>query len=192
MNMLTRVFSYLHISRGSDRKKRLYVIDAIGLVNVRQRTQHQAPRASENFFILKTIAEFALKEDIQIAIVFLGRPLREASEGSTFKGVRVYYAKDSDLRRKKILSLLRKNGHKYNVLLLTSDLAIERTAMTSGISCMRISTFKRILEAKQHKEQHVSSYRNAGKSQSATSSGSQDKASSTTEKSGIRQLIDPV
>lgn len=124
---------------------RIYIVDATGMVDPRQRTNGQAsPR--EHFAILRMLAQFAGREAVEIQAVFTGRPLREAGDGSEFKGVRVFYTENVANTQAKIKELIRKLSGRKDVVLLTADAALEREAAELGAVCMRLSTLRKAFE----------------------------------------------
>ena len=126
-------------------EERVYVVDATGMVVPRQRNGGQvSPR--DHFAILRMLAQFAGRETIEIQAVFTGRPLREAGEGREFKGVRVFYAENSANAHARIKDLVRKLAVRKDVVLLTADAVLERSAVELGAVCMRLSTLRKSIE----------------------------------------------
>jgi len=130
---------------------RVYVVDATGMVDPRQRNGGQgSPR--DHFAILRMLAQFAGREAIEIQAVFTGRPLREAGEGQEFKGVRVFYAENSASAQTKIKELIGKLAARKDVVLLTADTALERSAAELGAVCMRLSTLRKSFEERDDRD----------------------------------------
>lgn len=124
---------------------RVYIVDATGLVDPRQRAGGQAsPR--DHFAILRMLAQFAGREAIDIQAVFTGRPLREAGDGAEFKGVRVFYAENVANTHARIKDLIHKLSGRKDVVLLTADVSLEREAAELGTVCMRLSTLRKAFE----------------------------------------------
>lgn len=127
-------------------EERVYVVDATGMVDPRQRNGGGQASPRDNFAILRMLAQFAGREAIEIQAVFTGRPLREAGEGQEFKGVRVFYAENGASAQAKIKELIRKLAVRKDVVLLTADVALEREAGGLGAVCMRLSTLRKSFE----------------------------------------------
>lgn len=144
MSLLRRIFS----SRSRDRmdSKQVCIVDANGFIEKRYREANGLPSPRDNFFVLKNLAYFAQREDIKMTAVFIGRPLREAGEGESFKGVAVYYASDEKSLSQKIRHLARAGAAHKEVVIITDDRQIEREAMKDGAQCMRLTTLKRGME----------------------------------------------
>lgn len=146
-------FSQLFGKRAGGRKtltrpaeERIYVVDATGMVDPRQRNGGGQASPRDHFAILRMLAQFAGREAIEIQAVFTGRPLREAGEGQEFKGVRVFYAENGASAQAKIKELIRKLIVRKDVILLTADAALEREAGGLGAVCMRLSTLRKSFE----------------------------------------------
>lgn len=96
----------------------------------------------ERFQVLNKLARFAAREELQIKVVFGGRPLREAADGEKFNDVAVYYGETSDEVRKRLAKLA--GG---GAILITSDQALELETIDRGGATMRMSTFRKALDA---------------------------------------------
>ncbi len=132
-------------------EQRVYVVDATGMVDPRQRNGGQAsPR--DHFAILRMLAQFAGREAIEIQAVFTGRALREAGDGQEFKGVRVFYAENSANAHAKIKDLIHKLAVRKDVVLLTADNALEREAGQLGAVCMRLSTLRKSFDERDERD----------------------------------------
>jgi len=131
---------------------RIYVVDATGMVDPRQRNGGGQASPRDNFAILRMLAQFAGREGIEIQAVFTGRPLREAGEGQEFKGVRVFYAENGANTQAKMKDLIRKLTGRKDVVLLTADAALERSAGELGAVCMRLSTLRKSFEERDDRD----------------------------------------
>lgn len=141
MSLLDRLFGAA--DKGSTAENQVYIVDAGGFIERRYRdaTGQASPR--DNFYVLKNLAFFAQREDLSLLAVFCGRPLREAAEGSAFKGVTVYYA-DSDKAAEKIIArLARAVRPRQRAVVITDDRATETEARKLGAQVMRLSTLKK-------------------------------------------------
>ena len=133
-------------------EKRVYVVDATGMVDPRQRNGGGQASPRDHFAVLRMLAQFVGREEIEIQAVFTGRPLREAGEGQEFKGVRVFYAENSASAQARIKELIRKLAVHKDVVLLTADAALEREAGELGAVCMRLSTLRKSFEERDDRD----------------------------------------
>jgi len=183
------------LSRPPDR--RLYVVDTTGLVGTHQKRGNIQPKPRDNLFIMRNLAQFASKENIKMAAVFTGHPLREASEGSNFRGITVHYALNADDQRKQTLRLVLRNRRKNDIVVLTSDKQIEREAMARSAVCMRLSTLRRVLENKEERAAQPRQYQRKSvperpaARQPGVGSASKNNVKETRD-SQVLNLIDPI
>lgn len=131
---------------------RVYVVDATGMVDPRQRNGGGQASPRDHFAILRMLAQFAGREGIEIQAVFTGRALREAGEGQEFKGVRVFYAENGASAQARMKDLVRKLAVRKDVVLLTADAALEREAGELGAVCMRLSTLRKSFEERDDRD----------------------------------------
>ena len=131
---------------------RVYVVDATGMVDPRQRNGGGQASPRDHFAILRMLAQFVGREEIEIQAVFTGRPLREAGEGQEFKGVRVFYAENGASALARMKDLIRKLAVRKDVVLLTADTALEREAGELGAVCMRLSTLRKSFDERDDRD----------------------------------------
>lgn len=99
----------------------------------------------ERFQVLNKLARFATREEMQVKVVFGGRPLREADEGSDYNGVQVYYAETPEDVRKKITRTISAIG-RSSVVLIVGDAELEQEQTSNGFSTMRTSTLRKAMD----------------------------------------------
>lgn len=145
MSFLSRIF---RCSRrgGQVGARQVFIIDANGFIDKRYREANGQPSPRDNFYVLKNLAYFVQREGVEMMAVFIGRPLREAGEGESFKGVTVYYAENEKALSRKIRELAPKRPSGSAVVIMTNDQQIEREAMKLNAQCMRLTTLRRGME----------------------------------------------
>ncbi len=124
---------------------RVYLVDASSLVDPRSRNGGGQASPREHFGVLRLLAQFAAREGLDLQAVFAGRPLREAGEGESFKGVRVTYAEQADDARARIKALIRRYARR-EVVLVTNDKELEQDAAQLGAMTLRGTTLKKSLD----------------------------------------------
>ena len=143
-------------------EERVYVVDATGMVDPRQRNGGGQASPRDHFAILRMLAQFAGREGIEIQAVFTGRALREAGDGQEFKGVRVFYAENGVSTQAKIKELINKLVARKDVVLLTADNALEREAGKLGAVCMRLSTLRKSFDERDDRDRDRGDQGNRG------------------------------
>lgn len=146
MSLLRRFFGCCFRRDGRITPKQVFIVDANGFIDKRYREANGQPSPRDNFYVLKNIAYFAQREEVEMLAVFIGRPLREAGEGNAFKGTTVYYAENEKALAQKISELARKRLANSEVIIMTSNPQIEREAMRMGARCMRLATLRKGIE----------------------------------------------
>ena len=99
----------------------------------------------ERFQALNKLARFASREGMDVRVVFGGRPLREADDGTTFNGVQVFYGESPAEVQKRIEKALASAG-RSNVVLVTSDQALESEMTGRGYASMRMSSLRKSMD----------------------------------------------
>lgn len=146
MTLLRRIFGGRSGSRGAGSSKQMFIVDATGFIEKRFREPNGQASPRDNYAVLRNISQFVHREGLSMAAVFVGRPLREAGEGDSFKGVDVHYAADEKTLLRKILELARAVGSSTEAVVVTDDRHIEREAAKIRATCMRVSTFRKGME----------------------------------------------
>lgn len=199
MSFLSRFFGRCSGRGGSITAKQVFIVDANGFIDKRYREANGQPSPRDNFYVLKNLAYFAQREGIEMMAVFIGRPLREAGEGESFKGVTVYYADSDKTLSQKIRELARRRLSNSEVIIMTNDQQIEREAINLNAQCMRLTTLRKGMEGNtehhdhQHDHQPRQSQRRAPV-ETEQSDADEDRPVNNDEKpdKNVLDLIDPI
>jgi predicted RNA-binding protein with PIN domain len=96
--------------------------------------------------LLDELARFAARRKARVAVVFDGAPDENFADGSSYRGVRVYYAargSDADAR---IKSLVESSRERRTLLVVTSDRALADYVRRCGAQVVRAGEFRRRME----------------------------------------------
>lgn len=146
MSILHRFFSRRSRPWAPPGAKQTCIIDASGFIEKRYREPGGQANPRDNFFVLKNLANFAQREELEIIAVFTGRPLREAGEGESFRGVTTHYAPDEKALLQKIGAIARRCPAKKKVLVVSDDRRLESDALKHGRPCLRLATLRKGME----------------------------------------------
>lgn len=146
MSLLSRFFGCCSRRGESVGAKQVFIVDVNGFIDKRYREANGQPSPRDNFYVLKNLAYFAQREGVEMMAVFIGRPLREAGDGESFKGVTVYYADNDRTLSQKIRELARRRLSNSEVIIMTNDQQIEREATKLNAQCMRLTTLRKGIE----------------------------------------------
>ncbi len=133
-------------SLGRPPEQRIHIVDGTGLVDSRSRNGNSFPSPRDHYLVLRNLAQFVDRERINLVAFFIGRPLREASEGGEYKGVTVHYAENMEALAAKMLQLARRNIRTKDVVFVTADAELERAAASLNAACLRPSTLKKAMD----------------------------------------------
>ena len=175
MSFLRRLFG-LSCSGTSSKAPRHIVVDATSFVlaDNKGRSGNFQPNPRDHFNVLRFLADFAAREQLEITAVFTGRPLREAPDGKPFKNVTAYYAEKAEAMEERILSLVQRLGPS-ETLVVTLSAGLEKKAMSLGATCMRTSTLRKAVEEKERQpQQNHRRPRNDSPAQNATEDEPED------------------
>ena len=192
MSLLRRFFGSRSSSHSDSTQ--VCIVDANGFIEKRYREANGCPSPRDNFYVLKNLAFFAQREEVEAIAVFIGRPLREAGNGDSFKGVTVYYAEDDKMLARKIRELAHSGRAKKNALVITDDRQIEQEAAKSGAQCMRLTTFKKGMEGGFDHDRPPRQFQKRPAQDREQQPPREEKLTATEEKpdNNVMDLIDPI
>lgn len=168
---------------------KVYIVDAAKLQdgNKKQLSPHQKIQ------ILKKLAGFVKRENVQLEALFEGKPLRVVDEGGDFSGVTVYYTRGkldmAGLVEKRIAAL---GDAKATVI--SDDQNLESRLAESGAEFMRAGTFKKALGMGKSRSRGGRSSNQKQKPKSGKRKSRQNKSKNTGKngKDRVSDLIDLV
>ena len=90
------------------------------------------------------MARFSEREQTSVVIVLAGEPLHKAPAGKKFDGITVIYTEMSKTFANKVVRTASTKGG--GVILVSSNLDVEKLALNKGLSTMRVSTFRKVFD----------------------------------------------
>jgi predicted RNA-binding protein with PIN domain len=121
-----------------------YLIDGNNVMG--QRVGWHRDKAGARRRLLEELARFARTSRVKVAVVFDGAPEEHFPDGSSFMGVRVYYAErgaDADARIKQMVEASRE---RRTLKVITSDRALADYVRRCGAEVIRSGEFRRRLD----------------------------------------------
>jgi predicted RNA-binding protein with PIN domain len=97
--------------------------------------------------LLDELAQFAQLKQVKVAVVFDGAPEEHFADGSSYKGVRVYYAERNSNADERIKRLVEASGERRTLWVVTSDRALADYIRNCGAQHLRSGEFRQRLEA---------------------------------------------
>ncbi len=141
-NKLRAWWTFKHNS--GHRGQRRYLLDAAGLLATRKGGGRISP--SDQAQLLQRLARFVKKEQIELAVVFEGKPLREVKNGR-FENLRVHFAPQGARVGELILREAKRGMQDSAVTVITADRDTEKRAGELGAATMRTATLKKGLDS---------------------------------------------
>lgn len=121
-----------------------YLIDGNNVMAQRIGWHRDKPKARRT--LMNELAEFAARRRLTIAVVFDGTPEDHFPDGSTYRGIKIYYAarhSDADTR---IKSLVEATRARRSLRVVTSDRALAAYVRRCGVAVIRSGEFRKLLE----------------------------------------------
>lgn len=127
----------------------MYLIDGNNLIG-------QRGRGYENWFkdkpkarrqLLEDLARLASVRKMQLTVVFDGAPETHFPDGSSFRGVKLFYARPGSDADARIIELVERERNRKNLIVVTSDNALAARVRVCGVRVQRAGEFRQWLEA---------------------------------------------
>ncbi len=124
-----------------------YLIDGNNVMGQRAGWHKDKPGARRR--LLDELAEFSQNKRVRIAAVFDGAPEKHFRDGSSYKGVRIFYAERGSNADERIKGLVEAERERQTLVVVTSDRALADYVRRCGAQVVRAGEFrKRMEEAK--------------------------------------------
>lgn len=186
MSILERIRSAVGGSAGtSGTSSKSIIVDGETFLRPPSRNGNTGPR--DKLAVLRRLAPFVEKEGIAITVVFLGQPLREAADGSQYRGINVHYGEGSQETSDVIVRLLKKISRDDKPVVITADPLVEKRLAGSGAQIMQSSSLRRALDAGQPPPQQSHGRPRNGKEEDVEDEPDEDDGDKI-----VRELIDPL
>ena len=96
--------------------------------------------------LLDTLARFAEVKGASVSVVFDGGPEQHFADGSSYRGVRVFYAERGSDADERIKGLVEATRERRTLLVVTSDRALSDYVRRCGARTLRAGEFRRLME----------------------------------------------
>lgn len=122
----------------------MYLIDGNNVMG--QRVGWHRDKAGARDRLLQELARFVHHKKTRVAVVFDGQPAVNIADGSSFRGVKVYYARQGSDADSRILEFVERERNRKALTVVTSDLQLLNRVRASGVRVIRSGEFRRMLE----------------------------------------------
>ena len=126
----------------------MYLIDGNNLIGQRGRGYETwyRDKAAARRRLLEELAHLARVKKLRLAVVFDGAPEAHFPDGSSFRGVRVFYARVGADADERIVELTEAERNRKALTVVTSDNALAARVRVCGVRVLRAGVFRQWLE----------------------------------------------
>lgn len=111
-----------------------------------QRVGWQRDKSVARLQLLRELAQFAHHKKTRLAVVFDGAPEINIADGSSQRGVKVFYARPGSDADHRILEFVERERNRKALTVVTSDLQLLNQVRAYGVRVVRAGEFRRMLE----------------------------------------------
>lgn len=126
----------------------MYLIDGNNVIGLRakgyENWYHDKPAARRR--LLEELAELASRKRLRLAVVFDGAPEAHFPDGSSFRGVQVFYARAGSDADARIVDMVEQERNRKALMVVTSDTALAARVRVCGVRVIRAGAFRRLLD----------------------------------------------
>jgi predicted RNA-binding protein with PIN domain len=121
-----------------------YLVDGNNVMAQRVGWHRDKGRARRE--LMDELARFAEAKGARVAVVFDGAPEKHFGDGSSYRGVRVFYAERGSDADERIKGLVEATRERRTLLVVTSDRALANYVRRCGAQVLRAGEFRRRME----------------------------------------------
>ena len=122
----------------------MYVIDGNNVIGGRVGWHRDKPGSRR--LLLHDLARLARVKKLRLNVVFDGAPDPQFPDGSSYRGVRIFYARLGSDADSRIVELVVAERNKKSLVVVTSDRKLTSRVRASGARVMRSGEFRRMLD----------------------------------------------
>jgi uncharacterized protein len=123
----------------------MYLIDGNNVIGQRVGWHRDKPGSRRR--LLEDLARFLGLKKNRVAVVFDGAPDESFPDGSSYCGVKIYYARHKSNADNRIIEMVEAEKNRKGLIVVTSDGKLASYVRLCGVAVMRSGEFRRMLEA---------------------------------------------
>lgn len=123
----------------------MYLIDGNNVMGQCVGWHRDKPAARRR--LLGDLARLARARKLRLAVVFDGAPEAHFPDGSSFKGVQIFYARPGSDADTRIVEFVERERNRQGLVVVTSDGRLAARVRACGVRVVRSGEFRRTLEA---------------------------------------------
>ena len=122
----------------------VYLIDGNNVMG--QRVGWQRDKSGTRLLLLQELAQFSQRKKSRLTVVFDGAPEINIADGSSYRGVKVFYARPGSDADTRILEFVERERNRKALTVVTSDGQLLNQVRACGVRVIRAGEFRRRLE----------------------------------------------
>ena len=122
----------------------MYVIDGNNVIGGRVGWHRDKPGSRR--LLLHDLARLARVKKLRLNVVFDGAPDPQFPDGSSYRGVRIFYARLGSDADSRVVEMVEAERNKKSLVVVTSDRKLTSRVRASGARVMRSGEFRRMLD----------------------------------------------
>src|SRR5262245_18044802 len=123
----------------------MYLIDGNNVIGGRVGWHRDKPGSRRR--LLRDLARLARTKKLRLSVVFDGAPDPEFPDGSSYRGVGIFYSRQGSDADARIIEMVEAERNKKNLLVVTSDGRLTSRIRATGARVMRSGAFRQLLDA---------------------------------------------
>jgi predicted RNA-binding protein with PIN domain len=96
--------------------------------------------------LMREAAQLARTRKLRITVVFDGAPDPQFPDGSSYRGVRLFYSRQGSDADERIIEIVEAERNRKNMVVVTSDGKLASRVRVNGVRVMRSGEFRRMLD----------------------------------------------
>jgi len=122
----------------------MHLIDGNNVIGQRVGWHRDKPGSRRR--LMQDLARLARTKKLRLTVVFDGAPDPQFPDGSSYRGVRIFYARQGSDADTRIIEMVEAERNKKNLVVVTSDGKLASRVRANGVRVMRSGEFRRMLD----------------------------------------------
>jgi len=122
----------------------MYLIDGNNVIG--QRVGWHRDKAGSRRQLIQDLARLARAKKIRLSVVFDGAPDPQFPDASSYRGVRIFYARAGSDADARIIEMVEAERNRKNLVVVTSDGKLASRVRVCGVRVMRSGEFRRMMD----------------------------------------------
>lgn len=122
----------------------MYLIDGNNVIGQRVGWHRDKPGSRRR--LMQELAQLAWAKKLRLTVVFDGAPDQQFPDGSSYRGVRIFYSRPGSDADTRIVEMAEAERNKRNLTVVTSDGQLAARVAVCGVRVMPSGQFRRMLD----------------------------------------------